>query len=56
MKGDFGIINENEEISEEQDTCKENEEPKVNYHGKRRRSSFSLAKLGITLKYFEMSQ
>ena len=52
VKGDFGIINENEEVSEEQETCNGNDEPKVNYHGERRRSSFCLAKLGIKIKYF----
>ena len=48
QKGDFGIINENEEISEElQDHASiKDEEPKVEYNGERRRSSFCLAKLG----------
>ena len=47
MKGDFGIINENEEINAEDPKTKEEDDPKVEYNRERRKSSFCLAKLGF---------
>ena len=47
MKGDFGIINENEEINAEDSKPKEEDDPKVEYNRERRKSSYCLAKLGF---------
>ena len=54
IQGDFGAIDENEESlasidgTKPTDTNENDEVDKVEYNRERRRSSFSLAKLGFT--------